>query len=59
LDIRLTDTAIIHTAAIIHMATTGRIRITATILGRTTGPTDTVITATIGIITTNVAINVM
>ena len=54
LAIRVTDMAIIHTApAIIHMVITGRIRTTVTILGRhTTGPTDTVITATTVIITT-------
>jgi hypothetical protein len=54
LAIRLTDTVIIHTApAITHMATTDRIRTTVTILGRhTTGPTDTVITATTVIIIT-------
>ena len=49
--IRVTDMATIHTAAIIHMAITDPT--TATILGRhTTGPTDTAITVTTGIITT-------
>ena len=53
-----TDTATIHTAAI--LATIDRIRTTATILGHhTTGPTDTAITVTTGIITTTTAINVM
>lgn len=53
-----TDTATIHTAAIIHMAITDPT--TTTILGRhTTGPTDTAITVTTGIITTTTAINVM
>ena len=52
--IRGTDTAIIRTApAIIHMATTDRIRTTATILGGHT-TTDTAIIATTVIITTNV-----
>ena len=52
-----TDTAI-HTAAI--LATIERIRTTATTLGHhTTGPTDTVITVTTGIITTTTAIKVM
>ncbi|PYK47417.1 MAG: hypothetical protein DME20_12060 [Verrucomicrobia bacterium] len=45
--IRVTDTATIHTAAIIHMATTDPIRTTATILGRhTTGTTGTATIAT-------------
>lgn len=54
-----TDTATIHTGpAIIHMAITDPT--TTTILGRhTTGPTDTAITVTTGIITTTIAINVM
>ena len=42
----------IHTAAIIHMAIIDRIRATATILGQDTGPTDTAIIVTTGIITT-------
>jgi len=55
--IQLTDT--VTTAPdIIHMATTDRIRTTATILGRhTTGPTDTAITVITGI--TTIGINVM
>jgi hypothetical protein len=54
LAIRVTDTVIIHTVpAITHMVITDRIRTTAIILGRhTTGPTDTVITATTVIIIT-------
>ena len=58
MDILVTDTATIHTAAI--LATIERIRTTATTLGdHTTGPTDTAITVTTGIITTTIAINVM
>jgi hypothetical protein len=50
LAIRVTD------MAIIHMVITDRIRTTATILGRhTTGPTDTVITATTVIIIITIA----